>query len=96
MPSCGIVCGNNEDVFADGEEFEYIVVGAGAAGSAAAARLAQRGARVLLVEAGGDPGPLTTVSTLSIYMLILNKLTYFVRASFLPYYPPLSKTAVLR
>ncbi|XP_038220578.1 glucose dehydrogenase [FAD, quinone]-like [Zerene cesonia] len=45
----------------EGEEYEYIVVGAGAAGGAAAARLALAGHRVLLLEAGGDPGLLTRV-----------------------------------
>ncbi|XP_069359426.1 ecdysone oxidase-like [Maniola hyperantus] len=44
------------DSVTDGEEFDYIVVGAGAAGSAVAARLALAGSRVLLLEAGGDPG----------------------------------------
>ncbi|XP_052741421.1 glucose dehydrogenase [FAD, quinone]-like isoform X2 [Bicyclus anynana] len=44
------------DSVIDGEEFDYIVVGAGAAGSAVAARLALSGARVLLLEAGGQPG----------------------------------------
>lgn len=46
---------------ADGEEFDYVVVGAGAAGSAVAARLALAGHGTLLVEAGGDPSPLTKV-----------------------------------
>ncbi|XP_052753354.1 ecdysone oxidase-like [Galleria mellonella] len=45
----------------DGEEFEYIVVGAGAAGAPVAARLALAGASVLLVEAGGDPDPTSWV-----------------------------------
>ncbi|XP_052748760.1 LOW QUALITY PROTEIN: ecdysone oxidase-like [Galleria mellonella] len=45
----------------DGEEFEYIVVGAGAAGASVAARLALAGASVLLVEAGGDPDPISWV-----------------------------------
>ncbi|XP_045772938.1 glucose dehydrogenase [FAD, quinone]-like [Maniola jurtina] len=44
------------DSVTDGEEFDYIVVGAGPAGSAAAARLALAGSRVLLLEAGGEPG----------------------------------------
>ncbi|XP_063362843.1 ecdysone oxidase-like [Cydia amplana] len=39
----------------DDDLFDYIVVGAGAAGIPAAARLALSGASVLLVEAGGDP-----------------------------------------
>ncbi|HEY2514385.1 MAG TPA: GMC oxidoreductase [Polyangiaceae bacterium] len=37
-------------------EFEYVIVGAGAGGGPLAARLAQFGHRVLLLEAGGDPG----------------------------------------
>jgi choline dehydrogenase-like flavoprotein len=39
-------------------EYEYIVVGSGAGGGTVAARLAEAGRRVLLLEAGGDPkGP---------------------------------------
>jgi hypothetical protein len=34
---------------------EYIVVGSGAGGGTVAARLAERGFRVLVLEAGGDP-----------------------------------------
>ena len=36
-------------------EYEYIVVGSGAGGGTLAARLAEAGCRVLLLEAGGDP-----------------------------------------
>ena len=36
-------------------EYEYIVVGSGAGGGTLAARLAEAGRRVLLLEAGGDP-----------------------------------------
>ena len=35
--------------------FEYIVVGSGAGGGTLAARLAEAGRSVLLLEAGGDP-----------------------------------------
>jgi choline dehydrogenase-like flavoprotein len=35
--------------------YEYIVVGSGAGGGTVAARLAERGRRVLVLEAGGDP-----------------------------------------
>ena len=35
--------------------FEYVIVGSGAGGGTLAARLAEEGRRVLLLEAGGDP-----------------------------------------
>lgn len=37
------------------EPFDHVVVGSGAGGGTVAARLAESGARVLLLEAGGDP-----------------------------------------
>lgn len=39
--------------------FEYVVVGSGAGGGTVAARLAEAGRRVLLLEAGGDPAQLS-------------------------------------
>src|SRR6266852_4559940 len=36
-------------------EYEYVVVGSGAGGGTVAARLAESGFKVLLLEAGGDP-----------------------------------------
>ena len=36
-------------------EYEYIVIGSGAGGGTVAARLAERGAKVLVLEAGNDP-----------------------------------------
>lgn len=39
--------------------YDYVVVGSGAGGGTLAARLAEAGARVFLIEAGGDPRALT-------------------------------------
>src|SRR5262245_43247748 len=38
------------------DEFEYVIVGAGAGGGPLAANLARQGHKVLLLEAGRDPG----------------------------------------
>jgi len=43
------------DLVTSGSEYEYVVVGSGAGGGTLAARLAEAGRSVLLLEAGGDP-----------------------------------------
>ncbi|ESK87943.1 choline dehydrogenase [Moniliophthora roreri MCA 2997] len=53
-----------------GAEYDYIVVGAGAGGGPVAARLAENGYSVLLLDAGHDPNNLNTTIPL-----------YFVRAA---------------
>ncbi|CAH0585402.1 unnamed protein product [Chrysodeixis includens] len=56
-------------VLKDGQRFDYIVVGAGAGGAPAAARLALAGASVLLVEAGGDPSVLSEIPSAAMSLL---------------------------
>lgn len=53
----------------DGQTFDYIVVGAGAAGATVAARLALAGRDVLLIEAGGDPDLLTKIPGASMALM---------------------------
>ncbi|CAB3227383.1 unnamed protein product [Arctia plantaginis] len=53
----------------DGETFDYIVVGSGAGGAAAAARLALAGEDVLLIEAGDDPNQLSRVPAATMFLM---------------------------
>ncbi|KAI5637292.1 GMC oxidoreductase domain-containing protein [Phthorimaea operculella] len=67
---CGPVCDAlKPNSFTDNEEFEYVVVGAGAAGCAVAARLASAGYNVLLLEAGLKPSTLTWIPMASQVLL---------------------------
>src|SRR6516164_5182980 len=50
---------NRTSVMNSADQFEYIVVGSGAGGGTLAARLAEAGRTVLLLEAGGDPRQLS-------------------------------------
>jgi choline dehydrogenase-like flavoprotein len=50
---------NAEGLEREYQEYEYIVVGSGAGGGTVAARLAEAGRSVLLLEAGGDPRTLS-------------------------------------
>lgn len=58
---------SNQFCFIDGATFDFIVVGAGTAGSVVAARLAEDNkTRVMLIEAGGDPPDEGKVSHISL------------------------------
>jgi len=49
----------------EGTDYDFLVVGSGTAGSVVAARLADAGFQVLLIEAGGPPHPLQFVPAMS-------------------------------
>ena len=49
----------------EGPEYEYLVVGSGAGGGTVAARLAEAGHRVAVIEAGGDPRALQGPNAMS-------------------------------
>ena len=58
------------------DAFDYIVVDSGAGGGPLAARLAEAGRSVLLLEAGGDPRQLSGTND---YPLGINRLPKYVR-----------------
>ena len=47
-------------LMADATSYDYVVIGAGSAGCAAAARLCRAGFTVCLIEAGGEGGRLVS------------------------------------
>jgi choline dehydrogenase-like flavoprotein len=55
----------------DHRTYDYVVVGAGAAGCAIASRLAQAGAAVCLLEAGGRPEDCPDVSDIAAWQMLL-------------------------
>lgn len=72
LGACGTLHAEDLTPSAD-TTYDYIVVGAGAAGSVAASRLAQQGFSVLLLEAGPDTSPTSGVpETPNIVTALLN------------------------
>ena len=58
------------------DSYEYIVVGAGAAGSIVSSRLAESGAKVLVLEAGGDDSDPAVTSMTGYYNVAFNTFNY--------------------